>query len=220
MALYNAPLVYYSRHIHTVMHIRRNRIQCASSAHYRYCVNRPYTVLWCLACHYMHIIIIRRSYPVPITHSNYPPPSEHQSGSRQWVWGYYVCVYIQTSSYTVLWTVTVHIGRKYIWICCCHIYYICISNNAGQPNSAHPSGRCTPEGSGIVDTATMLPGPDVQPSSETSFCTSPLPTDTSAPTEHPVSTHEDEVSHKLDHEGADSPRLDQDDFTLSTSNRN
>lgn len=46
----------------------------------------------------------------------------------------------------------------------------------------------------------------MQPSSETSFCTSPLPTDTSAPTEHPITAHEDEVSHKLDHEGADSPR--------------
>ena len=55
----------------------------------------------------------------------------------------------------------------------------------------------------------MLPEPDVQPS-ETSFCTSPLPTDTNAPIEHPVTAHEDEVSHKLDHEGADSPRLDQD----------
>ena len=98
--------------------------------------------------------------------------------------------------------------------------YVCISNNAGQPNSVHPSGRCTPEGSGIVDTATMLPEPDVQPSSETSFCTSPLPTDTSAPTEHPVTTHEDEVSHKLDHEGADSPRLDQDDSTLSRRHPN
>ena len=79
---------------------------------------------------------------------------------------------------------------------------------------------CTPEGSGIVDTAIMLPEPDAQPSSETSFCTSPLPTDTSAPTEHPVTTHEDEVSHKLDHEGADSPRLDQDDSTLSCQHPN
>ena len=66
----------------------------------------------------------------------------------------------------------------------------------------------------------MLPEPDVQPSSETTFCTSPLPTDTRAPTEHPVTTHEDEVSHKLDHEGADSPRLDQDDSTLSRQHPN
>ena len=62
--------------------------------------------------------------------------------------------------------------------------------------------------------------PDVQPSSETSFCTSPLSTDTSATTEHPVTAHEDEVSHKLDHEAADSPRLDQDDSTLSCQHPN
>ena len=66
----------------------------------------------------------------------------------------------------------------------------------------------------------MLPEPDVQPSSETSLCTSPLPTDTSAPTEHPVTAHEDEVSHKLDHEAADSSRLDQDDSTLSCQHPN
>lgn len=55
----------------------------------------------------------------------------------------------------------------------------------------------------------------MRPSSETSLCTRPLPTDTSAPTEHPVTANEDEVSHKLDHESLDSPRLDQDDSTLS-----
>ena len=57
----------------------------------------------------------------------------------------------------------------------------------------------------------MLPEPDVQSSSETSFYTSPLPTDASTLTEHPVTAHEDKVSHKLDHEGAVSPRLDQDE---------
>ena len=66
----------------------------------------------------------------------------------------------------------------------------------------------------------MLPEPDVQPSSETSFCTSPLPTDTSTPTEHPVTAHEDEGSHKLDHEAANNPRLDQDDSTLSRQHPN
>ena len=66
----------------------------------------------------------------------------------------------------------------------------------------------------------MLPEPDVQPSSETSFCTSPLPTDTSSPIEHPVTAHEDEVSHKLNHEAANSPRLDQDDSTLSSQHPN
>ena len=60
----------------------------------------------------------------------------------------------------------------------------------------------------------------MQPSSETSFCTSPLPTYTSALTEHPVTAHEDEVSRKLDHEAANSPRLDQDDFTLSRQHPN
>ena len=110
---------------------------------------------------------------------------------------------------------------KQVWKCCCHINYnidyVCISNNAGQPNGVHSSGRCSPEGEGIVDTANILPELDVQPSSETSFCTSPLPTETSAPIDQPVTDHE--VSHELDHEAADSPRLGlllgKDDSALS-----
>ena len=66
----------------------------------------------------------------------------------------------------------------------------------------------------------MIPEPDVQPSSETSFCTSPLPTDTSTPTEHPITAQEDEVSHKVDHEAANSPRLDQNGSTLSCQHLN
>ena len=125
-----------------------------------------------------------------------------------------LCICIDTSLYHFM---NCHVtDLKEVRKCCGHRFtYVRMSNNAGQPNIVYPSERCTLEGSGIVDTAAMLPGPDVQPLSETSFCTSPLPADTRAPTEHLITAREDEVSHKLDHESADSPRLGKDDSALS-----
>ena len=72
----------------------------------------------------------------------------------------------------------------------------------GQTGNAHTSGRASPESNNNVDTTGMLPDLDVQASSNTSLCASPLPADTTSPIEKPFMTHE--MSQKLDHEVVDS----------------
>ena len=67
-----------------------------------------------------------------------------------------------------------------------------------QPGSAHTFGRTTPESNNTADTTSMLPDLDVQASSKTSLCASPLPTDTASPIEKPIMTRE--MSQDLDHE--------------------
>ena len=83
----------------------------------------------------------------------------------------------------------------------CHLP-ILLTLSSGQTGSAHSSGRGTPESNNNTDTTGVLPDLDVQASSKTSICASPLPADTTSPIEQPFMTHE--MSQELDHEAADS----------------
>ena len=103
------------------------------------------------------------------------------------------------------------------WFSSMYVHTSYIILYTGQPGSAHLSGRDTPEINNNADTSSMLPSLDVQASTKTSVCASPLSADITSPIEQTFMTHE--MGQELDHEAVDSSSpsglLHPDDLAVS-----